>query len=191
LIRRLESVHLCSMATTLFHTGLFHTGRLTARRITEDGIALQRELLTDPLTMRTLSADGLIPSEDEIEAICRRHLEHWAEHGFGLYQFFETATGQFVGQCGLRHRELLGVAEIELFYALRSPFFRRGLGTEMARAVVERGFRQLGARSLIAFTLPSNLASLALMKKLGMQYQGECLHAGLPHVLYRLSAPRE
>jgi [ribosomal protein S5]-alanine N-acetyltransferase len=173
------------MATTLFRTA-----RLTGRRIMEDGIVLQRELLTDPLTIRTLSADGLIPTEDEIQAICRRHLEHWAEHDFGLYQLFETGTGQFVGQCGLRHHEMLGVKELELFYALRSPFFRRGFGTEMTEAVTKIGFREIGARSIIAFTLPSNLGSLALMRRLGMHYEGQCLHAGLPHVLYRLAAPR-
>jgi hypothetical protein len=76
---------------------LFHTPRLTGRRLTEDGIALQRLLLTDPGTMRTLAADGKIASDELIMERCARHLEHWATHGFGVWLIFETETGEYVG----------------------------------------------------------------------------------------------
>jgi RimJ/RimL family protein N-acetyltransferase len=85
---------------------------------------------------------------------------------------------------------LRGEPEIELFYALRPAYFQRGLGTEMARAVVGIGLRDLRLASVVAFTLPDNVASRRVMEKVGMQYQGVIEHAGLPHVLYRIERRR-
>lgn len=129
---------------------VFHTSRLTGRRLTEESVVWQRLLLTDPGTMRTLAADGKIASSALIEAWCAKHLEHWATHGFGVWQIFETETGEYVGQCGLRNTVLRGEPEIKLFYALRSLYFRRGLGTGMAQAVVDIAFSALGMASLVA-----------------------------------------
>jgi RimJ/RimL family protein N-acetyltransferase len=163
----------------------FQTPRLTARRFTSEGLPLQKILLTDPGTMKTLAADGTMPSDERIAELCARHLQHWARYGFGMWQIFETTTGEYIGQCGLRNSAIRGNPEIELFFALRSPYFQRGFGTEMARAAIRIAFGELSARSVIAFTLPDNIASRRLMQKVGMQYECMIEHAGLPHVLYR------
>lgn len=165
---------------------IFQTSRLTGRRLTSERIALQEMLLKDAETMRTLSADGRIPSEEQISELCERHLQHWARHGFGMWQIFETATGAYIGQCGIRNYLLQAESAIEIFFALRSAYFRRAYGTEMARMVIQIGFRDVGAESLVGFTLPENVASRRLMEKLGMRYEGVVEHAGLPHVLYRI-----
>jgi ribosomal-protein-alanine N-acetyltransferase len=164
----------------------FQTLRLTGRRLTPDSAALEWQLFTDTGTMRTLSVDGAAASDDQIREICTRHLQHWAEHHFGMWQIFEAATQDFVGNCGLRYYPLRGTEEIELFFALRSAYFRRGYATEMAAAVVDMGFEQIGAESIISFTMPQNVASRGVMVKLGMQYEGVIEHAGHAHVLYRL-----
>ncbi len=39
-------------------------------------------------------------------------------------------------------------------------------------------------------TLPTNRASRRVMEKAGFGYERDTVHAGLPHVLYRLPAPR-
>jgi [ribosomal protein S5]-alanine N-acetyltransferase len=164
----------------------FQTPRLTGRRLTPDSARLQWQLFTDPGTMRTLSIDGGTASDDQIREICTRHLQHWAEHQFGMWQIFEAATHDFVGNCGLRHYSLQGAPEIELFFALRSAYFRRGYATEMAAAVIDMGFEQIGAASIVSFTMAHNVGSRRVMMKLGMQYEGVIQHAGHPHVLYRL-----
>jgi RimJ/RimL family protein N-acetyltransferase len=41
---------------------------------------------------------------------------------------------------------------------------------------------------LVCFTLTTNHASQRVMEKVGFRYERDVLHAGLPHVLYRLSA---
>jgi [ribosomal protein S5]-alanine N-acetyltransferase len=166
---------------------VFQTSRLTGRRLTSEGFALQEMLLKDAETMRTLATDGQVASEEQITELCERHLQHWERHGFGMWQIFENATGAYTGQCGIRKYLLQTESAIEIFFALRSPYHRRGFGTEMARAVIQIGFRDVGAESLVGFTLPENVGSRRLMEKLGMHYEGVVEHAGLPHVLYRIA----
>ena len=166
----------------------FDTVRMVARRPTEADFPVFRGIHTDAGTMKTLSVDGSVLSEPESRAVLDRHLTHWEENGFGIWLFFDQLSGETIGYCGLRNYKLDGQAETELFYGVHSRVFQSGYGTEMARAVLDIGFNRLRLASIIAFTLADNVASRALMTKLGMQYEGEIEYSGLPHVLYRLNA---
>lgn len=164
----------------------FCTSRLAAHPIGPTDFAVWRAFLTDPGTIKTLSADGFIPSEEMSREIFHRHLRHWEEHQFGVWLFSTPPADNVVGYCGLRRQTSLAPDEIELLYGLRSPFFRLGFWMEMARAVVALGFREIRPRSIVGFTSDDNVASRALMTKLGMEYEGVVEHAGLPHLRYRL-----
>lgn len=126
------------------------------------------------------------------EARVRKELEasqeHWARYGFGIWMFRDAADGRLIGRCGLRQVEVEGQQEVELLYALRSESWGRGLATEMAAAVLEVGFERLGLGDVVAFTLTTHRASRRVMEKVGMRYERDITHAGLPHVLFRLTA---
>jgi RimJ/RimL family protein N-acetyltransferase len=47
-------------------------------------------------------------------------------------------------------------------------------------------FENLGMSDLVAFTLPINQASRRVMEKIGFSFERDIVHAGLPHVLYRI-----
>ncbi len=64
----------------------------------------------------------------------------------------------------------------------------QGLATELGAASVAHAFGPLGLADVVSFTLIENRASRRVMEKLGFAYEDEIEHAGLPHVLYRLSA---
>ena len=83
-----------------------------------------------------------------------------------------------------------GKSEVEVLYALRPDFWGNNLATEMARAVVQFVFGRLRLMELVAYTLPTNAASRRVMEKCGFEYEKEIVHAGLPHVLYRLHVQR-
>ena len=165
----------------------FDTARLTARRPSDADFVVFRRIHTDTGTMKTLSVDGSVLTEKESREVLDRHLRHWDRNEFGIWLFSNLSNGKSIGYCGLRKYELGGEPETELFYGVRSKFFRMGYGFEMASAVVDAGFKDLDLRSVIAFTLADNSASRALMMKLGMQYEGVIEHACMPHVLYRLT----
>ncbi len=169
----------------------FDTARMIARRPSEADFPLFRAIHTDAETMKMLSEDGSVLTKKQSREVLNRHLVHWDANEFGIWLFSELSNGENIGYCGLRNYKLGSRPETELFYGLRSKFFRMGYGIEMARAVVDAGFRNLDLPSVIAFTLADNAASRALMIKLGMQYEGAIEHAGMPHVLYRLTRCRE
>lgn len=169
----------------------FETARMTARRPSEADFAVFRDIHTDAETMKALSVDGSVLTEKESREVLDRHLTHWDANEFGIWLFSDLSNGESIGYCGLRNYKLRSRQETELFYGVRSRFFRMGYGFEMARAVVEAGFKNLDMPSVIAFTLADNTASRALMMKLGMQYECVIEHAGMPHVLYRLTRRRE
>ncbi len=77
---------------------------------------------------------------------------------------------------------------MEVAYGLLPAFWRRGLATEMAAASVRAGFETLGLADLVCFTLITNRASQHVMQKVGFTFEREVEHAGLPHLLYRLTA---
>ena len=60
------------------------------------------------------------------------------------------------------------VAEMGLFWAIDPDHQRHGYATEAAKAVIDFAFQQLRVKRLIATTEYDNVASMGVMRKLGM-----------------------
>ena len=116
------------------------------------------------------------------------NVKHWADHGFGMWMIRDAATQAIIGRAILRHLDVEGVDEVEVGYGLMPEYWGRGLATEIAEACVRIGFDQLGLRSIVAITTPANLASQHVMRKAGLVYERDIVHAGVAHVLFRISA---
>jgi RimJ/RimL family protein N-acetyltransferase len=114
-----------------------------------------------------------------------RNLAHWAAHGFGLWMLRDRGTGAVIGRAVLRHLEVDGIDEVETGYGLLPDLWGRGLATEIARACVSIGRERLGLASVVGITVPTNTASQQVMRKAGLQYERDIVHAGLPHLLFR------
>jgi RimJ/RimL family protein N-acetyltransferase len=99
----------------------------------------------------------------------------------------DAATGAVIGRGGIRRAEVLGRPEVELFYAVAPSHWGRGIAGRMAAAALELGFRRAGVPDVVAFTTEGNRASQRVIERLGLARQGLFEHAGLPHVLYRLT----
>jgi len=162
----------------------FCTERLTAVRLLPEDFGDLCRMHQDPKVMATLSG---VRSDEETRRFLQISLEHWDGRGFGLWMFRETATGQFVGRAGLREVHVGGNDEVELAYGLMSEFWGQGLATEIARACLKIAFEQLDMTHVVTFTLTTNRASQRVMEKAGFTYEREIVHAGLPHVLYRIT----
>lgn len=159
------------------------TIRLTAERLHEGHIAELCHMHGDAAVMATL---GGVRSDSETERFLRENLAHWRRQGYGLFMFYERASGSFVGRGGLRRVEVAGREETELAYAVMAAFWGRGLASEMAAALLRHGGARLGPGGIVAFTLTSNAGSRRVMEKLGFRFERAIVHAGLPHALYRL-----
>lgn len=163
----------------------FETERLTAERLRADHVDELEVMHTDPIVMATLSGTR---TSEQTRQFLRDSLDHWEKHGYGLWIFRDKVDGRFVGRAGIRHVEIEGKDEVELAYGLMAEYWRRGLGTEIARALLTVAFEGLGLEELICFTLHTNLGSQRVMQKVGFVYERDIIHANLPHVVYRLNA---
>lgn len=161
----------------------FTTKRLLAERVRSEHLGSLRRLWRAPKVMATLSG---FRTEEEIQMVLQKYLDHWERTGFGVWIFRDKETDRFVGRAGLRHVKIEGKDEVELLYALLPEFWGQGLATEMAEAIVAIGFEQLGLKEIAVYTLPDNRPSRRVMEKAGFVYERDIVHAGRPHVLYRI-----
>lgn len=164
------------------------TPRLIGTPIEASHFAEVRVLHNDPRVMAMLSADGNIFTEEQSRAFLERAAEHWSLHDFGLWIFHSSSTGEFVGYGGVKHAIVEGIDEIEVAYAVSSTHWNKGFATEMSEAALKIGFEELHLEQIVAFTLPHNKGSRSVMEHCGFTYQRDIVHAGLPHVLYRLNS---
>ena len=73
---------------------------------------------------------------------------------------------------GLCHLEqIAGTSEGELSYLLDQPYWRQGVATEAACAVVHYGFEHSAWDRVVAATLPQNVASQRVLAHLGFLYE--------------------
>ena len=120
------------------------TPRLVAEAITPLHFHDLHRLLSDPLVMKTLSADGKPLSETTIREQIEQNIDHWQQQGFGFWVFHRKKDGQFIGRGGLKTYQIDGKDVIGLAYAVMPDYWNRGFATEMAEASLDVGFGQLG-----------------------------------------------
>ncbi|MBZ5619217.1 MAG: GNAT family N-acetyltransferase [Acidobacteriia bacterium] len=90
----------------------------------------------------------------------------------------EGETQQLAGVCSLKGPPVDGVVEIAYF---TFPGFEgRGIGTEMARFVLERARRLPEVTLVTAHTAPESNASTRILERIGMRFSGEAQEDGVP-----------
>jgi len=164
----------------------FRTDRLLAERLHEEHISEIQRMHRDPNVLATL---GGLRYDEETAHYLRDNLDHWYRYGYGMRVFRDRAHGRFVGRAGLRNTHVGGNDEVELAYALMADYWGRGLATEIATEILKLAFVRLDLDDIVCFTLPTNRASQRVMEMAGFEYERDVVHAGTPHVLYRVNAP--
>jgi RimJ/RimL family protein N-acetyltransferase len=151
-------------------------------------------LNADPVAMEHLPGPL---SHAESDAMAGRIAEHFARRGFGFWAVEAPGVADFLGFVGLAVPRLampFGPC-VEIGWRLAAAHWGKGYATEAARAALEFGFRRLGLDEIVAYTVPANARSRAVMERLGMRHAaGEAFdHPALPeghplrrHELYRL-----
>jgi len=124
----------------------------------------------DPEVVRYL--DWGPNTEAETQAFIHRARaagEQDPRQGYELAVIFKP-TGALVGGAALR-LDPQEPRSVELGYTLHRLAWGQGLGTELARALVQTGFGQLRARRVWARCRPENVGSCRVMKKAGLRFE--------------------
>ena len=158
------------------------TGRLVGRRPEPGDLRAYVRFLTDPRTPEEIWPEHL-RTADDAERILDGMVRHWGRWGFGPWSVL--LDGAVIGWTGVRHEDVGGRPEVELLWFIDPDHWNEGYATELGREAVRVAFDVLELDSVVAITAVPNAPSRAVMEKLGMVYERDLVHAGMPHVLYR------
>ena len=143
--------------------------RLVLRRFTEADVDNLVALDSDPDVMRFITGGTPTPRaaiRDDFLPAFLRYYER--SDGYGFWAAIEKSSGEFLGWFHFRPPKGGPPDEVELGYRLRKAAWGKGYGTEGSRALIRKGFTELGARRVVASTYEDNRASRRVMEKAGM-----------------------
>ena len=147
------------------------TSRLLLRRFTEDDVDNLVELDSDPAVMRFINDGRPTPRQEIEDEILPAFLDYYEQFdGYGFWAAEETSTGQFLGWFHFRPEKDAPPGEVELGYRLRQTAWGKGYATEGSRALIEKGFTDLGVKRVVASTMVVNGASRRVMEKAGLKF---------------------
>jgi RimJ/RimL family protein N-acetyltransferase len=172
-----------------------HSPRLVLRTWQPADLRGFAQLNGDPQVMRHFPS---VMSRAQSDAMARRMQAHFVEFGFGYWVLERREQPGLMGVLGLQRVrfDAAFTPAVEIGWRLQQVHWRQGYALEAATAVLACAFEQLQLEQVLAFTVPANLPSQALMQRLGMgrdprdDFEHPLLPAGhplRPHLLYRLT----
>jgi RimJ/RimL family protein N-acetyltransferase len=135
-------------------------------------------------------AKWLLPADRDPRKIARASIDRfassWRERGYAPWGVF--LGDRLVGQCGLNFVPEFDA--VEVLWALHPDAWGQGYATEAARAALDYGFSTLGLGLIFAITKPDNVASQAVMKRLGLDYRRNVVYRGFDSVWFDTVNPQ-
>jgi RimJ/RimL family protein N-acetyltransferase len=178
-------------------TVTLQTPRLLLREWRDEDVDLFFALLATPEVTEMLPP---LPDRDACAAWIGRMRAHNEAHGFAYWAVELPGEVPLIGAIGLTRvnfADAFGQA-VEIGWRLARPYWGKGYAIEAARAAIDDGFYRHDISEIVAFTVPMNQRSQAVMKRLGMtrdpadDFDFHRFEEGHPlrrHMLYRLKRP--
>lgn len=126
-------------------------------------------------------------SDAHIHQRLEKHTNHWDQHCYGPYVFFDKITNAFVGEGGLNHILVDEQEEIELTYSLSKHYWGRDLAVEIGQFAIDYAFNILKRNNIVCFTAATNQQSRRVIEKLGFKYEKDFIYKSITHKLFRLT----
>ena len=150
---------------------LITTARLVIREFSGADLEAFLALAADPEVVRYLTFGAVSKAEAAAlldSSVAAQRAEPRTSYALAVV---ERSTGGLIGSVGL---ELSADPpnSAETFYVMRKDSWGMGYATETTHAVVDYGFRTLGLHRIWAHAVPDNRASIRVMEKAGMSYEG-------------------
>lgn len=134
--------------------------------------------------VRRYLCDGQIMPREWADGVIARSVADFAAHGWGLFGIRLNTGPKLIGVVGFN--EFWEPPELQILWALHPDHWGRGLATEASRAVITDAFERLGFARVMAATDPPNVASIAVMRRLGLGLVEQALRNGKPALIYAI-----
>ncbi len=116
--------------------------------------------------------EGLLPWDEECEYQQAYIKYMYGFYGYGLWLCFDRVSNELIARAGLENRILDdGTNDIELGYAVGTPFWNQGYATEICKAILDVSPDYIYDEPIYAFIKPANEASIGFItNKLSFKY---------------------
>jgi RimJ/RimL family protein N-acetyltransferase len=145
------------------------TARLRLREWDEEDETRFYDVMNRPEVMAHL---GGVQSPEEWRAAYRRVRGFQENYGHTFWIVEDRDGGEILGFCGIKRVNAPDAGNLierhEIGWRLRPDAWGKGIAKEAAIASLDLAFGRFAAPFVIATTVPSNLRSQGLMKRLGM-----------------------
>jgi len=148
---------------------VIRTERLVLRELDLDDAAFILELLNEPAFLRFIGDKGVRTLDGARDYMRKGPIDSYGRHGFGLYAAC-LLEGTPIGICGLVKRD--GLTDADVGFAFLSRHCAKGYAAESASAVLVHARRVLRMPRIVAITAPENRGSIAVLEKIGLQFEG-------------------
>ena len=128
---------------------------------------------------------GNVAFKDEEEA--KDFLLNYKDYelnGYGRWAVVLKETNRFVGWCGLKFDPL--EQETDIGFRFFEEEWNKGYATESALACVKYGFENLKLNRIIGRAMKDNIASINVLKKIGLQFEKFTELNGKEAVIYKI-----
>jgi RimJ/RimL family protein N-acetyltransferase len=142
--------------------------RLVLREFNLDDAGFILELLNEPGFLHFIGDKGVKTLAAAHAYLQQGPIDSYRRCGFGLY-LASLSDGTAIGMCGLLKRD--GLADVDVGFAFLRRYWSRGYATEAAHAVLAYGRSSLNLRRIVAIVAADNLASIAVLEKVGLEFE--------------------
>ncbi len=158
-----------------------NSARLSFALMDETDSELLFQLDQDPEVMRFISA-GKPTSKEEITNLYIPRMKSYTnkETGWGLWKVTVIESQQFIGWILVRPMNFFSeqpqTDNLELGWRFMQASWEKGYATEAAQAIKNALIAQNSVKKFTGLVVEDNIASIAIMKKLGMSFIKKELH---------------
>jgi ribosomal-protein-alanine N-acetyltransferase len=165
------------------------TKRLILRTWNHDDLEEAITPWGDPAVMALIDGRGGLNRQQVAEKLAQE-IANQERYAFQYWKVRTRDDEEFVGCCGLRPGTSGEPDVIEMGFHLVKTQWGKGYATEAAQGVIRYAFEVLRLPKVFAGHHPKNLASKAVLDKLGFRLVGERFYppTGEDHPFYELEA---
>ena len=146
------------------------TERLIVRRLNFEDAEFLVNLLNQPSFLRFIGDKGVRNTEDAVRYLETGPLASYQRFGFGQFLVELKDSSLPIGMCGLIKRDNL--PDVDIGFAFLPEYWSHGYALEAASAMMNYGREAHGLRRIVAITSPDNDASIKLLGRIGLKFEG-------------------
>ncbi|MBL4660426.1 MAG: GNAT family N-acetyltransferase [Alcanivoracaceae bacterium] len=160
---------------------IFNSTRLSYQLMDANDFQLLYELDQDPEVMKYING-GKPTTKEDIEEVFLPRIDAYTNSpkGWGLWKVTINCSAEFIGWILVRPMDFFSnqpqLENLELGWRFIKKSWAKGYATEAAQHIMQALIKNRSATQFSAIAVSDNLASIAIMKKLGMRFQKKDIH---------------